>query len=65
MQLLNLQRNSDKIERYQQIGQLHYITFTCSHRLKHLDSASVRDVFEPTLARVRRLTPSRPLRSVR
>jgi hypothetical protein len=55
MQLLNLQRNSDNIERYQQIGQLHYITFTCSHRLKHLDSASAREVFEQTFERVRPL----------
>jgi REP-associated tyrosine transposase len=43
-----------RLKRYQQTGQLHYITFTCYHRLKHLDSASARDVFEQTLERVRR-----------
>jgi REP-associated tyrosine transposase len=35
-----------RLKRYQQTGQLHYITFTCYHWLKHLDSASARDVFE-------------------
>jgi len=43
-----------RLKRYQQTGQLHYITFTCYHRLKHLDSAAVRDVFEQTLERARR-----------
>jgi putative transposase len=27
-------------------GQLHYVTFTCYHRIHHLNSASARDVFE-------------------
>ena len=43
-----------RLKRYQQTGQLHYITFTYYHRLKHLDSAAVRDVFEQTLERARR-----------
>jgi len=43
-----------RLKRYQQTGQLHYITFTCYRRQKHLDSASARDIFEQTLERVRR-----------
>ncbi|HEX7288155.1 MAG TPA: transposase [Candidatus Angelobacter sp.] len=41
-------------KRYQQTGQLHYVTFTCYHRKKHLQAASARDTFEQTLERVRR-----------
>jgi putative transposase len=43
-----------RLRRYQQTGQLHYVTFTCYHRKKHLRSPSSRDVFEHTLERVRR-----------
>jgi putative transposase len=43
-----------RLERYQQSGQLHYITFTCFHRRKLLDTESARDAFEHTLERVRR-----------
>jgi len=43
-----------RLKRYQQTGQLHYITFTCYRLQKHLDSASARDIFEQTLERVRR-----------
>ena len=43
-----------RLKRYQHTGQLHYITFTCYHRKKFLDTDSARDVFEQTLERVRR-----------
>lgn len=43
-----------RLKRYQQTGQLHYITFTCYHRKKHLGSASARDIFEAILERARR-----------
>ena len=42
-----------RLKRYQQTGQLHYVTFTCYRRLKHLGSASARDIFEETLEQVR------------
>ena len=43
-----------QLKRYQEDGQLHYVTFTCYHRIQCLNSASARDVFEHTLERVRR-----------
>lgn len=43
-----------RLKRYQQTGQLHYITFTCYPRLKHLETDSARDIFEQILERVRR-----------
>jgi putative transposase len=43
-----------RLKRYQQTGQLHYITFTCYRRLKHLEADSARDIFEQILERVRR-----------
>jgi putative transposase len=43
-----------RLKRYQEDGQLHYVTFTCYHRIQYLNSASARDVFEQTLERVRR-----------
>ena len=43
-----------RLKRYQHTGQLHYITFTCYRRLKHLETDSARDVFEQILERVRR-----------
>ena len=43
-----------RLKRYQQTGQLHYITFTCYRRLKHLETDSARDIFEQILERVRR-----------
>jgi putative transposase len=43
-----------RLKRYQDRGQLHYVTFTCYHRNKYLNSASARDLFEQTLERVRR-----------
>ena len=46
-----------RMKRYQETGQLHYITFTCYHRLKHLETESARDIFEQILERVRRFLP--------
>ncbi len=43
-----------RLKRYQNTGQLHYVTFTCYRRQKYLESASARDVFEQTLESVRR-----------
>jgi putative transposase len=43
-----------QLKRYQQTRHLHYITFTCYHRLPHLQTAAARDLFEHTLERVRR-----------
>ena len=42
-----------RLKRYQQTGQLHYVTFTCYRRLQHLASDSARDIFEQILERVR------------
>jgi putative transposase len=43
-----------RLKRYQHSQQLHFITFTCYHRKKYLQSAAARDIFEKTLERVRR-----------
>jgi putative transposase len=43
-----------RLKRYQKAGQLHYITFTCYHRIQYLNLAFARGVFEQTLERVRR-----------
>jgi hypothetical protein len=43
-----------RLKRYQQTGQLHYITFTCYRRLKHLETNPARDIFEQIVERVRR-----------
>jgi putative transposase len=43
-----------RLKRYQEAGQLHYVTFTCYHHIQYLNSAFARDVFEQTLERVRR-----------
>ncbi len=43
-----------RLKRYQQTGQLHYITFTCYHRRPQLMSAAAKELFEQTLERVRR-----------
>ena len=42
-----------KPKRYQQQRCLHFITFSCYHRKKLLDSASARETFEYELERVR------------
>ena len=43
-----------RLKRYQQSGQLHYVTFTCYHRKPKLITARAKEVFEQTLERVRR-----------
>ncbi len=43
-----------RLKRYQQSQQLHFVTFTCYHRKKYLETAAARDIFEKTLERVRR-----------
>jgi len=39
--------------RYQQCGCLHFVTFSCFHRLPHLGTGVGRDLFESTLERIR------------
>jgi len=41
------------LHRYQQGGGLHFITFSCYHRLKNLDTPAARDLFENALETVR------------
>jgi putative transposase len=43
-----------RLKRFQAADHLHYVTFTCYHRNRYLNSASARDMFEQTLERVRR-----------
>jgi putative transposase len=40
--------------RYQQTGDFHFVTFSCFHRLSHLDSPEARDLFESSLECTRR-----------
>ena len=42
------------LKRFQQTGNLHYITFTCYHRAPLLGAPAARDTFERVLERVRR-----------
>jgi putative transposase len=42
------------LKRYQQAGDLHFITFSCDRRQPLLATAPARRVFEQTLKRVRR-----------
>ena len=39
--------------RYQQTGDLHFVTFSCYHRQRHLGTASARDLFEQSLEAMR------------
>src|SRR5579862_8480432 len=41
------------LKRYQQTGDLHFITFSCYHRQPFLSSPHARRTFEETLERVR------------
>jgi putative transposase len=41
------------LQRFQQAGCLHFITFSCHHRDQLLAEARARNVFEQTLERVR------------
>jgi putative transposase len=40
------------LERRQEAGELHYVTFSCYHRLGYLESAGARDLFEEALQKV-------------
>ena len=39
--------------RYQNAGDLHFVTFSCYRRQQHLESPSVRDLFERSLETIR------------
>ncbi len=39
--------------RFQQCGCLHFVTFSCFHRLPHLGAHAARDLFESALERIR------------
>jgi putative transposase len=39
------------LERRQGSGDVHFVTFSCFHRLAYLESAAARDLFEDALAR--------------
>jgi len=39
--------------RYQQSGCMHFITFSCYHRLQHLDTCAARGLFERSLETMR------------
>jgi REP-associated tyrosine transposase len=41
------------VVRYQQSGELHFLTFSCFHRLPNLGTVEAREVFESALERVR------------
>lgn len=43
-----------ELKRFQNTGHLHYLTFTCYHRLPLLATPEARDTFERVLERVRR-----------
>jgi putative transposase len=40
------------LERYQIEGHLHFVTFSCYHRLGYLNNPALRDLFEEALARM-------------
>jgi putative transposase len=42
------------LERRQLDGDLHFVTFSCFHRLGHLSTPEVRDLFEEALGRMSR-----------
>jgi putative transposase len=43
-----------KLVRFQQAGDIHFLTFSCNDRLPYLATAAVRDLFERTLEQMRR-----------
>ena len=42
------------LRRYQQTGDLHFVTFSCYHRLAYLGSTSARELFERSLETIRK-----------
>jgi putative transposase len=45
---------NSRLERFQQTGDLHFLTFSCHGRLPFLDPSAARDLFEHTLEEMRR-----------
>jgi putative transposase len=43
------------LERYQQAGDLHFVTFSCYHRLAYLETPLLRELFEDALQKAHRL----------
>ena len=41
------------LRRYQQTGNLHFVTFSCYRRLAYLGSATARELFERSLEAIR------------
>jgi len=41
------------LKRYQQMGHLHFVTFSCYRRQAHLEAAVAKDLFEAALERIR------------
>jgi putative transposase len=41
-----------RLERIQEAGDLHFVTFSCWHRLGYLSSGGARDLFEEALGRI-------------
>ncbi len=50
---VRLHSMANELVRYQQTGDLHFVTFSCYRRLPNLGSAAARDVFEHALERMR------------
>jgi putative transposase len=44
---------AERLVRYQQTGDMHFLTFSCYHRLPYLASPEARDLFESALERIR------------
>jgi putative transposase len=42
----------DGLERRQQEGDLHFVTFSCFHRIGYLETPVARDLFEEALSRM-------------
>jgi putative transposase len=41
------------LKRYQRLGHLHFVTFSCYRRRAHLETATARDLFEDAMERIR------------
>jgi putative transposase len=41
------------LKRYQQMGCLHFVTFSCYRQEAHLEAAMAKDLFEDALERIR------------
>ena len=45
---------TERLVRYQQSGDMHFLTFSCYHRLPYLASPEAKDIFEDALERIRK-----------